>query len=79
MASQSSHPSLPSRRDVQAALSSIDFPIDKEQLVRCVERSDAPDLAVVRQLRALPLATYRSLAEVLASVESADDTPGATT
>jgi hypothetical protein len=63
------HPRHPTRKEVEAALSTLDFPLDKEDLVRCVTEQTGDDDAVVRQLRALPLATYGSADEVLRSVE----------
>jgi hypothetical protein len=68
------HQRRPSRKEVEQALSPLDFPLQKEELVRCVETdlADPDGDAVVHQLRALPLATYESADEVLGSVELAD-------
>lgn len=67
------HPRRPSRKEVERALSSLDFPLDKDELVRRVaEQDDEAGTAVLRQLEALPLATYGSAHEVLQSVEVAD-------
>ena len=52
--------------DIKAALNDADFPLSKEGLVRHAEQAGAPE-AVLRSLRTLPLADYRSLDEVLAS------------
>lgn len=61
----------PTIDEVRQALSTIDFPMSKEDLVACVEANGASD-AVARQIRALPLADYGSVDEVLRSVDMAD-------
>lgn len=73
MTAHPTHPPRPTRKEVEQALSALDFPLTKEELVDCVANaSDASRSAVVDQLRALPLATYDSADEVLRSVEVAD-------
>jgi hypothetical protein len=61
----------PTRKEVEVALSSLDFPLDKEGLVAAVAAQQGGE-PVLRQLRALPLATYASADEVLRSVDVAD-------
>jgi Protein of unknown function (DUF2795) len=61
----------PSRKEIEAALSSLDFPLAKEEIVACVTAQQS-DEAVLRQLRALPLSTYSSVDEVLRAVDVAD-------
>lgn len=51
---------------IKQALSAIDFPVQKEDLVRHAEGAGAGE-EVLRALRALPLAEYRNLDEVLRS------------
>ncbi|HEX5741304.1 MAG TPA: DUF2795 domain-containing protein [Pilimelia sp.] len=51
---------------VQKALEDIDFPATKDQVVAHAERHG--DATAVHLLRALPLATYRSIAEIRSSV-----------
>lgn len=64
---------LPTRKEVEEALGDLDFPLDKDTLVQCVaDQTSAAGQAVVRQLRAMPLATYESVDEVLRSVDVAD-------
>jgi hypothetical protein len=63
---------VPTRKDVEVALSPLDFPLSKEDLVRCTTGNGAPE-SVVHQVRALPLATYESADEVLRSVEVVDE------
>ncbi len=63
-------PPEPTIAEVREALQAVDFPLTKEQLVACAEqRAPGP---VLRQLRALPLAEYGSVDEVLRSVSVAD-------
>jgi hypothetical protein len=72
MATHQTHIPAPSVHELEEALSDVDFPLDKEALVRCIEPGRGADDPVVRQLRALPLATYESVAEVLRSVDLRD-------
>ena len=65
------HPPRPTRNEAELALSPLDFPLAKEDLVRCATENGSEE-PVVRQLRALPLATYESADEVLRSIELAD-------
>ncbi len=51
---------------VKEALSDLDFPATKEQIVEHAERRGAEQ--AVKAVRALPLATYDNLAEVRRSV-----------
>lgn len=48
-------------------LAEVDYPADKDALLRAAERSGAPD-EVLRSLRAMPPVDYRSRAEVVRSV-----------
>lgn len=64
-------PPNPTIEEVRSALNSVDFPLSKEALVECAETGDVDD-SVLRQLRALPLADYESVDEVLRSVDLAD-------
>ncbi|WP_331273139.1 DUF2795 domain-containing protein [Motilibacter deserti] len=52
--------------DIKAALNDADFPLGKDDLVRHAEQAGAGE-EVLRSLRTLPLADYRSLDEVLRS------------
>ncbi len=63
--------------EVQSLLEDLDFPADKEAIVKhAVERGGAPDSAAVRALRAMPLATYRNMSEIRSSVDlRPDETP----
>ena len=73
MTAYPSRPRNPTREEVQEVLQDVDFPLTKEALVVCAEEQGREaGLAVARQLRALPLATYDSLDEVLRSVDLAD-------
>jgi hypothetical protein len=51
---------------VRRALEDLDFPATKDQIVRHAEGRG--DDRAVRLLRALPLATYRNIAEIRSSV-----------
>ena len=64
-------PPNPTIAEVREALNAVDFPLSKEALVECAERDDVEE-SVLRQLRALPLADYGSVDEVLRSVDLAD-------
>jgi hypothetical protein len=55
-------------------LKDVDYPADKDTLVRAAERSGAP-AEVLRSLRAIPPVDYRSRAEVVRSVR-VDPAPG---
>ena len=59
---------------VQQALEDLDFPATKEEIVQHAERNGSD--AAVRLLKALPLGTYRNIAEIRSSVPldpAADD------
>ncbi len=56
-----------SRSALQDALSAVDFPIAKDDLVVHAEQSNAPE-DVRKALRSLPPVDYRSADEVLRSV-----------
>ena len=53
--------------DVLRYLKDVDYPADKDALLRAAERAGAPD-AVLRSIRAIPPVEYRSRAEVARSV-----------
>lgn len=53
--------------EMRQALADMDFPAGKEQLVAGAERRGAGP-RVLRLLRALPLGTYRNIAEIRSSV-----------
>lgn len=55
------------RSKLKATLSAADFPASKEQLVTYAENNGADD-ATLRALRAMPLADYDNVAEVVRSV-----------
>jgi hypothetical protein len=63
--------------EVQALLEDLDFPADKDAVVRhAEERGGSPDSAAVKALRAMPLATYRNISEIRSSVDlPPDETP----
>jgi hypothetical protein len=63
---------------VQTLLEDLDFPADKDAIVRHAEgRGAQHDSAAIRALRAMPLATYRNISEVRSSVDlGPDETPG---
>ncbi len=63
--------------EVQNLLQDLDFPADKDAIVRhAEERGGAHDSDAVRALRAMPLATYRNMSEVRSSVDlPPDQTP----
>ncbi len=52
---------------LRTALDQVDYPADKDELVRAAEQHDAPT-DVQRALRSLPLATYDNVDEVIRSV-----------
>ena len=52
--------------DVLRYLSTLDFPADKEEILRAAERADAP-YEVIRALRALPPVDYANTNEVTRS------------
>lgn len=54
-------------RDVLAALRDVDFPAEKQELVRAAETASAPG-PVVAALRAIPPAEYANRDEVARSV-----------
>ena len=64
--------------EVQRLLEDLDFPADKDAIVRHATGRGAPeDSAAVRALRGMPLATYRNISEIRSSVDlSPDETPG---
>jgi uncharacterized protein DUF2795 len=62
----------PSRKDIELALSSLDFPLEKEEVVACLAAQDRSHEDVLHQVRALPLRTYGSAAGVIQSIELAD-------
>lgn len=64
-------PRNPNRKEVEKALQDVDFPMAKDDLVGCLSGRPEDD-PVLRQLRALPVATYGSVDEVLRSVDVAD-------
>jgi len=51
---------------VEEAISDLDFPVTKDEIVTYAEQYG--DWNVVRLFKALPIATYRSVAELRASV-----------
>ncbi|WP_250033804.1 DUF2795 domain-containing protein [Paractinoplanes maris] len=63
--------------EVQTLLEDLDFPADKDAIVRhATERGAAYDSAPVRALRAMPVATYRNISEIRSSVDlGPDETP----
>jgi hypothetical protein len=63
--------------EVQALLEDLDFPADKDAIVRhATGRGASPDSAAIRALRAMPLATYRNFSEIRSSVGlGPDETP----
>ncbi|HEY8533846.1 MAG TPA: DUF2795 domain-containing protein [Micromonospora sp.] len=56
--------------EVLRYLKSLDFPLDKEEIVRQVEQQGAPE-SVVKALRALPPMDYRNKTEVVRSAATA--------
>jgi hypothetical protein len=54
-------------QQVRTALTDVDFPADRDQLVTTAERNGA-DHDTVRSLRSIPPVDYGNLDEVLASV-----------
>jgi hypothetical protein len=63
--------------EVQTLLQDLDFPADKDTIVRHATGRGAPhDSAAIRALRAMPLATYRNISEIRSSVDlGPDETP----
>ncbi|MGK5681263.1 DUF2795 domain-containing protein [Actinoplanes sp. URMC 104] len=63
--------------EVQTLLQDLDFPADKDAIVRHAEqRGGDHDSPAVRALRAMPLATYRNISEIRSSVDlPPDQTP----
>jgi hypothetical protein len=60
--------------EVQTLLEDLDFPADKDAIVRHAEnRGAGEDSVAVRALRAMPLATYRNISEVRSSVDLGPD------
>jgi hypothetical protein len=53
--------------DVLKYLADVDYPTDKDTLVRAAERAGAPE-GVLRSIRAIPPVDYRSRVEVVRSV-----------
>jgi hypothetical protein len=62
------------RDAIESALTDVDFPAPKEQLLDAARRNNA-DADTVRALRAIPPVDYRNLDEVLASVRIRDEDP----
>jgi hypothetical protein len=56
---------------VTTVLADVGFPADKDALLAAAERNGADD-TTVRALQAIPPVEYRSVGEVLASVEISD-------
>jgi hypothetical protein len=63
--------------EVQTLLEDLDFPADKDAIVRhATQRGGREDSAAVRALRGMPLATYRNISEIRSSVDlPPDETP----
>ena len=63
--------------EVQTLLEDLDFPADKDDIVRHAEQRGADhDSAAVRALRAMPQASYRNISEIRSSVDlGPDETP----
>ncbi|GIF41750.1 DUF2795 domain-containing protein [Actinoplanes xinjiangensis] len=63
--------------EVQELLEDLDFPADKDDIVRHATGRGAPaDSPAVRALRGMPLATYRNISEIRSSVDlRPDETP----
>ena len=63
--------------EVQSLLEDLDFPAEKDAIVRHAEqKGGAHDSDAVRALRAMPLATYRNMSEIRSSVDlPPDETP----
>lgn len=55
--------------EVLRYLNTLDFPIDKEEIVRQVEQQGAPE-PVLKALRALPPLDYRNKNEVVRSADT---------
>ena len=62
--------------EVQNLLQDLDFPADKEAIVRHAEARAGHDVPAVKALRAMPLATYNNISEIRSSVDlPPDQTP----
>jgi hypothetical protein len=63
--------------EVQTLLEDLDFPADKDAIVRHAEQRGAGhDSPAVRALRGMPVATYRNISEIRSSVDlGPDETP----
>jgi hypothetical protein len=60
--------------EVQNLLDDLDFPADKDTIVRhAVERGAPDDSAAVKALRAMPPDTYRNMSEIRSSVDLPPD------
>jgi hypothetical protein len=60
--------------EVLALLDDLDFPADKDAVVRHAEQRGAGhDSPAVRALRGMPLATYRNISEIRSSVDLPPD------
>lgn len=57
---------------VHAALDGVTFPAGKDELAAGAERNDA-DGATLEAIRAVPAADYGSVSEVVAAVDTADE------
>lgn len=62
---------LPTSTALRDALNAADFPADKDRLLSYAQQAGA-DAEVLRALRALPLADYRSTDEVIQSAGTSD-------
>jgi len=67
--------SLSDPSQLRTALSGVDYPASKEELVDQAEHNGAPD-EVVAALRAVPPVDYANRSEVLASVDIRDPEAG---
>ena len=55
--------------EVQTLLQDLDFPADKDAVVRHAEARAGHDAPAVKALRAMPLATYNNMSEIRSSVD----------
>jgi hypothetical protein len=62
---------LQSTDEIKAVLNDLDFPASKEDIVEHARHRAGADSAAERALKALPVADYASLREVLRSVPTA--------